>query len=562
MTTGGPGEAFRVAFEFWDNYNAPQPQIPPLSIAGAKARYNTTYANGPPIAPPTTTIVNPLQPVGPPVRDSRLAPPFIPKRAPRTRIDQLPYTRQAYGPVGVPGPGGPGGGPRGSARNWRPVKILGQGANAPPVLWEYNGPLPAPAITRVAVKSVGNPVTSADMAAEGLHMRRLTMAPTEHIVQLIVNPAVALTPAECRAERLDPAIWNGVVRRLVMEYCPQGSLKRLLTYRIGRRLPFEELTLWRIFECLVDGLAVLEYDGELVVTPAAGAGPAAPPVITPPAVFNPAIPMVVHFDLKPLNIFGGNRSLPGGTHPFTPVWKVGDFGLSGRLRRLNHNVPGVPGPGWTGNVTFSAMHRNMRETGSRKYYPPEQFSPRWNYRDYATSTVCGKYGPWTNIWQMGAIMYELACLDRGTPEVCYPFNPASPLLAAPFTIRGVAAQGITYGTRLRVTPYTNALKDAIHECLYEEPANRPTILELKARVLAGIDACRQAGDVPEGWQDLDMPEPKTPLEAKRNPASKRPCCRTLGLNTLPVCGEMVLVDPENQRVRCHAHYNLNLFPFG
>ncbi|CZT46771.1 uncharacterized protein RSE6_07259 [Rhynchosporium secalis] len=502
MATGGDPALFLEAFNYWDEYLTPPP--PPgaparqaMTLAAAMANYNSTYAVPGSTAPLTTTAVFPAAVLR--RRKRRLPPIAAPRRAKPTQNYNLMFTRRAYEPVGAPGPGAPGGGPTGSARNWRFVKLLGQGVGPPVALWEYNGPLPGPVINKIAVKNSPTPPNN-DLPIEGAHLGMLTIAPTEHIVQLYVNPPDMLTPAECAAQGLDPLIWNTAVRRLIMEYCPQGSLQRLLNYRIGRRLPFPELTLWRIFECLIDGLAVMEFDGE--ITTSAG-------VLVPPAAFNPADNMVVHFDLKPPNIFGINRTNAGGTHPFTPIWKLGDFGLAQDLSRDKHNVSVASGGlGWTGPALYSQLHSEMRRHGTKGYFPPEQFSPRWHYRDYRDSTVCGKYGPWSNIWSIAAVMYQLACLDEGTPEPYWPFNPAALPGGQAFPIRGAPALGITYGTKLRITPYSAALKDFIHECLYEEPANRPTILTLKAHVLAGIAAC--AGQAVEGWQDLDMPEPKTP----------------------------------------------------
>tara|TARA_R110002060_G_scaffold15136_1_gene21152 strand:- start:636 stop:959 length:324 start_codon:yes stop_codon:yes gene_type:complete len=56
-------------------------------------------------------------------------------------------------------------------------------------------------------------------------------------------------------------------------------------------LPFKELTLWRVFDCLVDGCSALTFKQELDVY---RRGQALPPA-------RPSAEVVVHFDLKPAN---------------------------------------------------------------------------------------------------------------------------------------------------------------------------------------------------------------------------------------------------------------------
>ncbi|KAG4436509.1 hypothetical protein IFR05_008015 [Cadophora sp. M221] len=483
MGTTNYDNAFLEAFRSWDEYNSTAAAPVPKTAAAITAQYNASFMIPPyPPAPPTVTVHHPAR-IRPPKQRRRPRLKF-PLRTSNPKGAQKVFMEAGYLPIGAP---------TGEA-NWRAVKVLGQGGGGV-VLWEYNGPLPAPQIQKLAVKNkVG--LGGNFLLNEGNCMARLTASPTEHIVQLIVNPPARLTAADCVAEQL-PLAWTGVVRRLVMEYCPQGSLKRLLDYRVDRIVEFPELTLWRIFECLVDGLAVLEYDAELVNTPA---GP------VPPAGYDAAAPMVVHFDLKPENIMAGEKTQQ--THPFTPVWKIGDFGLAKNTLPVGHNVrPSLGGGGWQGGTTY--MTNNRMRT--------------------AVTPEC------------------MACINDGPPEAWYPFNPSALPVPRNFLINGAPALGITYGTKLRIKDYSNTLKDAIHECLYEEPLHRPTLIALKTRIAAAIAARLAAGDTPGGWQDLDMPEPRTRAMVKRDPASQKPCTRTPGPNVGPQCGIIVSADPDNTR---------------
>ncbi|KAH7389108.1 kinase-like domain-containing protein [Cadophora sp. MPI-SDFR-AT-0126] len=488
-------------------------------VGGAGASYNATFLVPPGLAaPPTTTVAHPVAAI-PARRAPRPKPPQFPRRDKSSYRNPGLYAGVTYKPHGAP---------QGGHQNWRPVKYLGQGGGGAVVLWEYNGPLAAPPIRKIAVKNKQEPAIDW-LWEEGQMIQLLNQSGSEHIVRLLVPPH-RLTDADRRIEggsRSLPVAWTGVVRRLIMEYCPQGSLNRLLVERRRRYLPFEELTLWRIFECIVDGLAVLEYDAELVLDPNNPGH-----FIADPAWYIQGNPVVVHFDLKPENskflshnivvgtvseyglrkaVFGvDDRRAAAGTHPDTQTWKIGDFGLFMEVHRTGFNQPN--GTGWIvpPGGTYVANDIRLRRRGTEGYYCPEQFSPRWNYADYQTSSLCAKFGRKTNVWGAGQIMYELACFDPGHPEAYYPFNPSTLTPPhTPFNIGNAPARGITYGTHLRATPYSNELKDMIHECLYEEPSHRPKLRNLKRRITDAIATCLAAGTRPEGWHTLNTPEPRT-----------------------------------------------------
>jgi len=94
---------------------------------------------------------------------------------------------------------------------------------------------------------------------------------------------------------------------------------------------------------------------------------------------------------------------------------------------------------------------------------------------------------------------KTALLDHTTP-----FLPN-------FLIDDLAAKGQTYGTDLIPHPYSNTLKNLIFECLYEIPANRPSLLELKGKIMAGWETARD-GSEEEEWADIQAVEPIVPDE--------------------------------------------------
>ncbi|KAH7319023.1 kinase-like domain-containing protein [Rhexocercosporidium sp. MPI-PUGE-AT-0058] len=474
MTTGFSA-AFYAAYLGWDQYNKP-PGAVALTNAQMRAQYRLSFM-GPPgtplvpfggggiPAPPTATIQPPV--AVPIVRGAVLPvpknPATEPPPPPAVAAVRAPFTTALFAPRSIPS----------GHANWTAVKVLGGGGGGVVVLWQYTGlAAAAPAITKIAVKSRATYVNDS-LQFEGSIMTGLNTSRSQHITKLIVDPPHVMTAADCAAEGI-PMVWNGITRRLIMEYYEQGSLLRLIRARQDRNVPFAELTLWRVFECLVDGLSALEYNGELDM----GGGPV--PLPTRGFAVNDAV--VVHYDLKPDNIkvFSGDRN---NSHPLTPVWKIGDFGLASQEDRTLANFP----PAFPFN-SYQQMHNYMRSVGTDGYFVP-----------------------------MGAVMYELACFDRGPPEAYYPFNPAH-LVAphVPYLIRGAPALGILFGTHLRAVPnLSNELKDTIQECLYEEPVNRPTLITLKANITRQITNLVQLGEQPEGWHDLNTPEPMTRVHVEK-----------------------------------------------
>ncbi|PVH77366.1 kinase-like protein [Cadophora sp. DSE1049] len=351
--------------------------------------------------------------------------------------------------------------------NWRGRKILGEGNHGIVALFEYDPLAPdQPKEKKVVVKQLHD-VVMQDLVSEALFMAECRhFSFSNHIVRLITAT---------------DTIEDGL-RRIVMEYYPQGSIHGLLDRRISRNLPFQEITLWRIFECLVDACSVLEFGRELTLS------------IDPEdhtAIANP-VPdwdVLVHSDIKPDNFVLGNRNR---THTETPVCKLTDFGSASRLEEeLDIQM-------------LDERNMEMREFGTLGYFTPEQFTPRWNYEHWRETEIAGVYGSATNIWGIGAIMYQLACLDENPPKHLYPFTPD-------YEINGEAAKGDTYGFDIEASNYSNTLKHLILECLYEKPAHRCNLKDMKYIINKAIDTIIEKDGIDgDDWVDLELPQPGGP----------------------------------------------------
>ncbi|EPE30901.1 Protein kinase-like (PK-like) [Glarea lozoyensis ATCC 20868] len=321
-----------------------------------------------------------------------------------------------------------------------------------------------------------------NLDAKGQIHEKLSKQDSKHIVRLIKKGA-PIEPNEATGlvDVGDPKDWEGKTKRLLTVYCGLGDMKRLIQSRQklhsdlwGVRdkshdkipkedpgLPFDELTLWRFFDCLADGIAVMSNGHEWVYNPNSKE-PTPKVELAPGTQWVP----IVHFDIKPANSHDT-------AHPHTPILKIGCFGHS-------HQIPHSLKP----RITRSKrdLGWDYKKLGSATFQTPEQMNSGWdnlksNTTNLRDSQVAGIYGSHTNVWQVGLVMHHLA-LTR-TYLNMNPFEPD-------FKIGGDDARGRTYGPRLRTTTYSDELKSLIFECLYEIPTNLPTTAELKQRIGQGI----------------------------------------------------------------------------
>ncbi|KAL2060043.1 hypothetical protein VTL71DRAFT_9865 [Oculimacula yallundae] len=424
----------------WLIYNDPTGDVQPATRAQYEATYRKhPYARPAPRQPPARPARAPVRPIGPQVSptsteveaETTKLMKFLDKHGnPPKRLE--PEERQ------------------GNLKNWKGTKILGEGSYGLIGLFQYDPDTddPPPEETKVVVKQASQ--KDEDFVNErNVLIQCRDQAISQHIVRNLPDGEDA--------------------KHLVFEYC-QGDLSGLLGKRIHRNLPFKEITLWRIFECLVDACSVLEFGAEHEMSNQPSVTEA---LITP----IPDWEVIVHFDLKPANVLLGNRTR---AHRETPVCKIADFGHAIHLSFLQ----GLPPEG-------EESHEKMLE----------QFTPRWDSSDWDQTGIAGVYGPATNIWGIGIIMYQLACLDSNPPSHMYPFTPD-------YEINGAPPKGDTYGQAIGAEDYSDALKHMILECLYERPANRCLIKDMKYVISKKLDAYFDQGDF-EGdtWADLELPGP-------------------------------------------------------
>lgn len=125
------------------------------------------------------------------------------------------------------------------------------------------------------------------------------------------------------------------------------------------------------------------------------------------------------------------------------------------------------------------------------------------------------------MWGIGSIMYSLLTLESG-PDQRQPFLPT-------WTLNGDPPAGIVYGHDLKSfqgNPYSGSLTDLIQQCLYDVPAHRPSVLELKDLIMAGLQAARAAGALRDDWENFMPDAPPGTKRARRRPGHR---CQAQGI---------------------------------
>ncbi|KUJ19450.1 kinase-like protein [Mollisia scopiformis] len=365
-----------------------------------------------------------------------------------------------------------------------------------------------------------------DLKGEGDFSTILSVRGSAHIIGLEASSS----PIMASDEGLGPE-WDGVTRRLYLETGPLGSAQQLLNKRIDEQKFFSEATLWLFFDCLIDGCTAMEYaGGEFLEDMVNGT------IVSPISDEEREdwVP-VVHFDIKPDNIFLGNKSEPD--HPYTPVFKMGDFGISRQMPR-----------GRSGQL-YADQCEKMRTYGTNPYYAPEQFTAGWDYKGYENDPTVGNYDWRTNVWGIGCVMWQLAMLARRPPKASEPFLPERML-------NGAVPKGNTYGKNLDAPEYaySKTLKDTIFECLYSNRTHRPELIRLKDIAIDGYLAAIEVAPI-DNWADFLVPEP-------RDVTLYACTCRAVlqrGPRRGQACGKKAVPPKQEQRAidamlpRCKAH---------
>ncbi|KAI1497597.1 kinase-like domain-containing protein [Biscogniauxia marginata] len=322
---------------------------------------------------------------------------------------------------------------------------------------------------------------------------------------------ISLRPVKVRKRRADltqeqratkKARWNPLIpepsenqnipdfRRdyMITEYATSGDLTSFISLAASKKQAIPVRVLWRFWLCLIKMVTALAF---------------------PPRKFHPEwsargtedldevypdnndhyqrMKRYVHFDLDPTNIFVFDFE-DSHEHRLAPRLKLADFGLCREVKTYKRDI----------------YYEALRRSGKLGYYAPEQFSEEWDFlspirngRHVSEHPNLGNYGPHTNVWGIGNVMFNF--ITGHYPPV--------PPQASFFDVRDdngdVYDHLITYGgilldnDKFQHVPYD--MKLMVVRCMAHAPAQRPDIRELMRHARNGLNNSEGAETTAEVW---------------------------------------------------------------
>ncbi|KAL8702591.1 MAG: hypothetical protein Q9201_004250 [Fulgogasparrea decipioides] len=250
--------------------------------------------------------------------------------------------------------------------------------------------------------------------------------------------------------------------RIYMEYCPNGDLRKLANkYRAKRRF-LPEAFIWDVFYNLA--LACQSLAATSCIRGHRGCSE------------------FVHRDIKPANVFLAEKGdWDEGTNILYATAKLGDFGMT---ICTGHDDDGNPknyksaGTPWykaleqeslyTKNPKRQRMIRNLAAAKQRYEY----------LRDEEYDGEDPKLGAHTNVWGVGAVIFELMTLKTASHYLYRPGTTFDSLEALPT----ITCNKIINHSKHK---YSRQLVDLVKECLRANPRTRPPVAELVERTQMG-----------------------------------------------------------------------------
>ncbi|KAK3947534.1 hypothetical protein QBC32DRAFT_223944 [Pseudoneurospora amorphoporcata] len=269
---------------------------------------------------------------------------------------------------------------------------------------------------------------------------------------------------------------------LFLEFMSRGDLRKVAARvcsnaRGGGNFP--PLALWHIFSNLFKGVIGMAYPRDFMpealkqpymadrIVPLASESSLRLPKLTPYCDRK----TLVHFDLDMSNVLMGD--FDSSEHNITPIAKIADLGLCTLF---------------FGNQHSAEFRWGCRRRGKTIFYAPEQFTEEWDHvKDgplESGAKTAGNYNWWTNLYQVGIIMYSLITL-------CEFDAPPTPRYAAVRYPDRSEKEVWGYGMDLLVGDYSNLdfdLVNAVAACLCHDPADRPDMHDLERLIEAKVSA--------------------------------------------------------------------------
>jgi len=300
-----------------------------------------------------------------------------------------------------------------------------------------------------------------------------------------------------------------------LEYAPHGDLNRLIArYRAWNRYLPEQF-LWHVFDSLAKAIQTIADQPTVVGD--------LPEKTSAYRTIN-RNSRIIHFDIKPDNIFLGYKKLflnDSGLHGGSngekyPLIKLADFGAGEFLSGHNHINPA-----------------NFWENGTTFYLPPEQMlygvtwadppksdwvdqqdelgsTIEWSHEDYRRHLEEHKYHftQAMNVWNVGKVMYDLMTLSKKWDYALlstqnyltyerHEHNAIENFDEVPFRRTNMRER-----TKTDPKEFSDELTGLIQECMKSRVTDRIKARELFRRTQEGLSRCTEQlseGSEPDVW---------------------------------------------------------------
>ncbi|KAI0427339.1 kinase-like domain-containing protein [Xylaria sp. FL1042] len=285
---------------------------------------------------------------------------------------------------------------------------------------------------------------------------------------------------------------------IMFEYCQCGDLEKLIRRISDRDAVIPNRVLWSFWLCLVRACLGMQYpprkfhprrredppediDGQPSVSVDMLGKVVGADLFeeVPDPRKRWAAKRMVHFDIDPKNILitGVDALARDEEHRLVPRLKLADFGLAAEVKPRKRNV-------------YYYKYRGQTKFG---YYAPEQFCRDWEYivkpeggqvmedgPEVSEQPVAGNYGPATNVWGIGLVMWQL---------MTWMMPPVPPQLQVkrgfhtnlPYNYCALLLTDDDYNG------YDLELRQTVARCLAAEPKKRPTLMQLLRAAKKGVE---------------------------------------------------------------------------
>ncbi|KAI5920295.1 kinase-like domain-containing protein [Camillea tinctor] len=338
-------------------------------------------------------------------------------------------------------------------------------------------------------------------------------------------------PAPVRPLPRDPDQMDGDVNKdyMITEFAGFGSLTDFISLIARKNETIPNRIIWRLWLCLVRGIIGMAFPVRKFHPDRRAPGNELLDEIVPENDdLYEQMQNYVHFDLDPTNVFVDDNDMNDPEHDVSPLMKIADFGLTVNVKTMKRDT----------------YYSKLRYRGKSGFFSPEQFSEGWdlipderNGDNICRQPVCGNFGPHTNVWAIGCILFSLVTGSY----------PPLPPQAADVNLGGRSFTSYGwYALDAKFAHVDPPLRFLVAQCMAHTPANRPSLRDLLDGAMCGVRYRQGAETADEilDWQRRVFCAPTSEPGAPPAPSSV-PSLRRLQQRAQELAQQFGLAEPSD-----------------